>query len=227
MLERPEAISIESICGGIDDSQPAEQYDGTQGVTKDFVSQHQAPVGQVQWNANLGTKYQHPGDVSGVRWGSGTLIGWDLFLTAGHLFDQTGGGWTRPLANGTSNVISPAEIARNMHVNFNYQVDPQGNMRTEQRFAITDLLEYRVGGLDYAIVRLEGVPGATFGQTGISTTDAAVGNMLCIIGHPNGLPKRVHSGPASAVHDQWVDYNTLDTLGGNSGSGILGPNGTI
>jgi hypothetical protein len=52
-FEHPEDILIESICGGIDDSQPVEQYDGTLGVTRQFVDVHQAPVGQIQWNNNL------------------------------------------------------------------------------------------------------------------------------------------------------------------------------
>ena len=37
-----------------------------------------------------------PGDVSGERFGTGALISDELFLTAGHCFDQSGGGWERP-----------------------------------------------------------------------------------------------------------------------------------
>jgi hypothetical protein len=39
-------------------------------------------------------------------------------------------------------VIQPAEIATNMHVNFNFQVDPNGNLGTEQQFAVVQLVEY-------------------------------------------------------------------------------------
>ena len=46
--ENPGDISLESICGGLDDSQPVEQYDGTLGVTTAFVAEHQAAVGQLQ-----------------------------------------------------------------------------------------------------------------------------------------------------------------------------------
>ena len=120
-----------------DDSQPVEQYDGTLGVTTAFVAAHQAAACQVQWNANLASIYTNPGNVSGVRWGSGTMISADLFLTCGHLFDQTGGGWDRPRQNGTTNIITPQEIARNMRLNFNFQVDPAGNLRPEQSFPIT------------------------------------------------------------------------------------------
>jgi V8-like Glu-specific endopeptidase len=215
------AALLETICGATDDSQPVEQYDGTLGVTVAFVNAHQGPVGQLQWNNNLASLYTSPGTVSGVRWCSGTLIANDLFLAAGHCFDQTGGGWTRPADNVTGATISSAEIALNMHVNFNYQVDPAGTLRPEQSFPVTALVEYRLGALDFAIVRLGGNPGATFGVTQVSTTDAAVGDMLCIIGHPSGWPKRIEAGPTLSLSGTMISYNDIDTLGGNSGSGIL------
>lgn len=215
------AALLESICGVTDDSQPVEQYDGTLGVTTAFVAAHQAPACQVQWNANLASIYTNPGGVSGVRWGSGTMISNDLFLTCGHLFDQTGGGWERPRVNGTTNIISPQEIARNMRLNFNFQVDSAGNLHAEQSFPILQLIEYRLGGLDMAVCRIGGNPGATFGHAAVSTTDAAVPDMICIIGHPAGQPKRIEAGPTTAIDGNLIRYNDIDTLGGNSGSGIL------
>lgn len=212
---------LESICGTTDDSQPVEQYDGTLGVTQAFVNAHQKQAVQVQWNAGLGATYTNPGDVSGVRWGSGTMISADLMLTCGHLFDQAPNGWTVPRQNGTANAIPPAEIATNMHVNFLYQVDPSGTLRTEVSFPITQLVEYRLGGLDMAIVRVGGNPGSTYGFTAVSATNAAVGDMLAIIGHPAGMPKRIEAGPATQVSTNQIRYNDIDTLGGNSGSGIL------
>lgn len=212
---------LESICGGTDDSQAVEQYNGALGVTRAFVDSHQGSVAQVQWNSDLATKYTRPGDVNGVRWGTGTMISNDLFITAGHLFDQTDGGWTRPRDNTTGATISPAEIARNMHLNFNYQADSAGNLRAAVSFPVTALLEYRLGGLDYAICRIGGNPGATFGINGVSATDAAVGDMLCIMGHPAGVPKRVEAGPLTKFDGNTLKYNDIDTLGGNSGSGIL------
>jgi len=219
---------VESQCGTADDSQPVEQYDGTLGVTAAFVTAHQAPVGQLQWNTNLASIYDNPGNVSGVRWCTGTLISNDLFLSAGHCFDQTGGGWQRPLVNGTTNIIPPTEIATNMHVNFNYQVDPSGVLRPVQAFAVIDLVEYRLGGLDFSIARLDGSPGATFGTTQISTSDGALGDMMCIIQHPAGVPKRIEAGPLFHLHDDRLGYNDIDTLGGSSGSGVLqSPSGRI
>lgn len=212
---------LESLCGGNDDSQPVELYDGKLGVPRAFVDSHQGSVAQVQWNNDLGAKYTSPGDVNGARWGTGTMITNDLFITAGHLFDQTDGGWTRPRDNTTGATISPAEIATNMHLNFNYQADASGNLRQAVSFPVTGLLEYRLGGLDYAICRIGGNPGAAFGINSISAADAAVGDMLCIIGHPAGVPKRIEAGPATSFSGKTIKYNDIDTLGGNSGSGIL------
>ncbi len=216
---------LETICGTTDDSQPVEQYDGTLGVSRGFVDALQAPVGQIQWNDNLADIYTNPGSFSGARWCSGTLISYDLFLTAGHCFDSQEG---VPRDNATNNRIPPAEIARNMHVNFNFQEDPDGNPRPEQQFTIMSLLEHRLGGLDYAIVRLNGSPGVPFGINRLSNTDAAVDQMICIIGHPAGGRKRVEAGPVTDLHDNEIGYNDIDTLGGNSGSGIIrSPDGTI
>ncbi len=212
---------IESICGVVDDSQPVEQYDGTLGVTAAFVAANQAAACQVQWNNNLASIYSDPGEVSGLRWGTGTMITDDLMLTCGHLFDQDANGWQLPRQNGTTTIISPQEIALNMRVNFNFQVDPSGNLRTEQSFPITELIEYRLGKIDMAICRVGGNPGATFGRARVSNTDAAKGDMICIIGHPAGRPKRIEAGPTTDLIGERIYYNDIDTLGGNSGSGIL------
>ena len=55
----------------------------------------------------------------------------------------------------------------------------------------------------------------------MSTTDAAVPDMICIIGHPAGQPKRIEAGPTTLISGNLIRYGDIDTLGGNSGSGIL------
>lgn len=214
---------IESICGTEDDSQPVEQYDGTLGVSQGFVNRLQQPVGQLQWNDNLADIYSSPGNVSGVRWCTGTLVSDNLFLSAGHCFDQSADGWTLPKVNGTNDVIPSSEIATNMHVNFNYQVDPNGNPREEVEVAITQLLEYRLANLDFAILRLAGNPGRQFGVGAVSPEDAKKDDVAAIIGHPAGVRKRIEAGPILSVDENSGDqirYASIDTLGGNSGSAI-------
>jgi V8-like Glu-specific endopeptidase len=219
---------LESICGVKDDSQAVEGYDGNLGVTKQFVAAHERPVVQVQWNDDLATVFNDPGDVTGVRWGSATMIGPDLLLTCGHLFDPAPNGWTIPRQNGTTTPISPQDAAVNMHVNFGYQVDPSGALRTEQRFPIVELIEYRLGGLDMSVCRVGGNPGDAYGWTQVSSTNASVGDVIAIIGHPAGQPKRIEAGPVTQVSGSVIRYNDIDTLGGNSGSGILhSPSGRL
>ena len=151
------------------------------------------------------------------------MIGDDLFLTCGHLFDDDANGWTLPRDNATGDVVTPAEKAANMHLNFNFQEDADGNLRPEQQFPITALVEYRINGLDFAVCRIGGNPGAIFGRAAVSIDDAAVNDMICIIGHPAGMPKRIEAGPTTAL-TACIRYNDIDTLGGNSGSGILHAN---
>jgi len=219
---------LESQCGAADDSQPVEQYTGALGVTRAFVDAHERPVGQLQWNTDLASIYTDPGNVSGVRWCTGALIAENLFLTAGHCFDQSANGWDLPKVNGTNDVIPSTEIATRMHVNFNFQVDPSGTLRPQQEFPVAQLTEYRLGGLDFAILRLTGNPHQTFGIGTVATVDAAVNSMLAIIGHPAGVPKRIEAGPLTSFSGNSVQYNDIDTLGGNSGSAIWSsPDGQI
>ncbi|WP_417913045.1 trypsin-like serine peptidase [Candidatus Electronema sp. TJ] len=230
-----ERYAYESLCG-VDDTQDVELYDGTLGVTREFVDRYEPPIGQLQWLDDLHQRFngsnESPGNVTGVRWGSGGLFTNDMFITAGHCFDQYGGGWQRPSRNGIT--VESAEIATLMRVNFNFQINGQTKQeRLGESFPVEALLEYRSGGLDFAIVRLGRnasgkLPGEIYGTFQFAEQDVTQsGAMLCLIQHPSGRPKKVEAG--SMLHNKagQIAYNSLDTEGGSSGSPILTTDGRI
>ena len=230
---------INNICGSADESQEVEQYDGSLGVSKEFVTTHQKKVGQVQWNDNLHEIYTDPGNLSGRRWMSGTLLANDYFLSVGHCFDNASlkpGVEFLPKVNGTNRYIESKEIARNMHVNFNYQTDPEGILRQEDSFPIVELCEFRSRLVDYALVKLgknnnNERAGDKYGYARISNNDANLDEIICIIGHPKdahgNTTKKIAAGKVTLVlgcpvfHKCWIGYNAIDTTPSSSGSGIL------
>ncbi|MFZ5897080.1 MAG: trypsin-like serine peptidase [Myxococcota bacterium] len=213
-LEQP------SLCGGYD-LQDVERYDGSLATTVEFVAQHQAPVGRMRWRSDLSSRYTNPGTVSGSPWCTATLISANRMITAGHCFDVDSGGWVWPRVNGTSQPITSAQGATEMLVEFNYQVDPSGAPRTVTTVGITELTEYRLGGLDYAVITLNSNAGNTFGTAVPSPFKLANGDPITIIQHPAGALKKVHAGPIASSSNTWLTYSTADTEGGSSGSGVL------
>jgi hypothetical protein len=221
-----------------DEPQDVELYDGTLGVTREFVNDYQRPVGQLQWT-DLTGKFRAPGEdsgnVSGQRWGTGALIAGtdDLFLTAGHCFRQEFRSWRVPQRNGLP--IPPAEIAPLMCVCFNFQIDAEtGKTREEVCYPVIELVECSPSPedpnstVDYAIVRLgrdekyNSLPGKMFGGLHVAKTDLTRKNAtLCIIQHPNRKEKKIEAGHLLEVRDGRIAYNDIGTFGGASGSPIL------
>jgi V8-like Glu-specific endopeptidase len=110
-------------------------------------------------------------------------------------------------------------------VTFNYQQDINGKFaetkqyKTEPRtFFAADLT------LDYAVVAVEGSPGAEWGTLALPSADVtvAVGDDVFIIQHPNGGPKQIAmAGNEVAYVDDRVIQYTTDTMKGSSGSPVL------
>lgn len=196
-INAPRAYSdlLESICGVTDDSQPVETYNGTLGVSQAFVQAHEQPVGIIR-------------RAGGAAQCTGTLISRSLLLTAGHCFDPPAG-------------QTAAQFATTMTAEFNFQNDPMGIPRSVTNVAINALVEHRVGGVDFAIVQLANNPGTTFGVARMAREDAPRNSSIAIIGHPAGVPKRIEAGTVTVLDANRIGYADLDTLGGNSGSGIL------
>lgn len=133
---------------------------------------------------------------------SGTLIANDLFLTASHCVD--------------SYVLGDLVV-------FNYQNDPNGQLRTVQTFPVVEVIEDAEGGLDYAILRLGAnadgnLPGETYGYKTLSATIPAE---VMIIQHPSREPKQLDAGENLATSGIYFTYGDLDTRGGSSGSGVV------
>lgn len=224
-----------------DDPQHVEEYDGTLGVSRQFVDDYQRPVGQLRW-LDLDDKFsiEDRGTLSGQKWGSGALIGDDLFLTAGHCFAQVHPGWEVPQRNGMP--VSQDEIARLMCVCFNYQINGEtGKTRTDVCYPVIELVEcfpsaaYPDPNLDFAIVRLGRdeerglLPGKVFGSLKAAKQDLTIKNaILCIIQHPNRKEKKVEAGHLLDIREGRIAYNDIGTIAGSSGAPILdGSNGEV
>jgi V8-like Glu-specific endopeptidase len=231
-------FDLETICGLLDDSQHVEKYDGSLGPTRAFVDGEQPSTAQIQWRnvaSILNQPGDNPGNISNVRWCSGTLIAADRFLTAGHCFDTSNDptGWRTPRR--AAGLLPPSELAPLMHLNFNYQINGQsGQIRNADVFPITRLLEHRRGNLDYAIVEVGKnaageLPNVRYRVANYDASDAvlAAANSLTIIQHPHGEPKLIEAGPKEAVSGSTITYKDLDTRGGSSGSGIIDQNGRV
>lgn len=138
---------------------------------------------------------------------SGSLISNNLFLTAGHCVDS-----------GTVGEF----------VSFNFERAANSTaLLTQTHVRITAVVEDSRSGVDYAILRLEGTPGATFGFSAVAAADAPVGSAITIIGHPGGQPKQIEAGTVASRSGNNLRYGNVDTLGGSSGSGILNSSAQI
>ena len=139
---------------------------------------------------------------------SGTLIANNVFVSAGHCGYQVGD-----------------------TVRFGYQRALDGTVQGGEDFRVVEVLEQQnTSTLDYAVVRLEGTPGARYGFARIGDREATNGEWLTIIGHPARRPKQISTGPkiaeASSVGSNWFRHQA-DTLGGSSGSGVIGADGRL
>lgn len=187
----------ESICGRTDDSQWVNDYNGALGPSVGFVQTHKASKGALETTAAANSS----------KYCSGTLIASNLFLTAGHCVDSSSVG---------------------EYVAMNYErAAGSSTLLIQSHYRIDAVLEDSLGGLDYAILRLAGTPGTTWGVAAVATTEPATGAALTIIGHPQGLPKKIEAGTVFGLSTNTIRYNNIDTLGGNSGSGVLDSQGRV
>lgn len=187
-----------STCGSKDDSQFVNDYNGTLGPTVTFVQTHKRSKGALETTATAS---------SSAKYCSGTLIGTNLFLTAGHCVDSATLG---------------------DYVAMNYErAAGSTTVLTQSHYRVNAILEDELGGLDYAILRLDGTPGSTWGISSVATSDPGTGAAITIIGHPNRQPKKIEAGTVASFSTNYVRYGNIDTLGGSSGSGIINSSGQV
>ncbi|MCP4134120.1 MAG: trypsin-like peptidase domain-containing protein [bacterium] len=140
---------------------------------------------------------------------SGTLIGPDLFLTASHCVDN--------------------ETFLDS-VSFNYELDSNGTPLQEDSFSIIEVVEDGANvDLDYAIIKLAGRPGDTYGWAEVSGRTPDTNERLTVIQHPHGEPKQIETGSFYSLGGakKIILYSNLDTSRGSSGSGVLDSNGVL
>jgi hypothetical protein len=70
-------------------------------------------------------------------------------------------------------------------------------------------------------LRLSGNPGLHNGVARISASDARVGLPIALLQHPRAAPMKVGAGPVAGLSGTKISYDTIDTLDGSSGAGIL------
>lgn len=242
-LPFPPSVSLESICGEVDELQHVELYDASLGVSKTYVAQHERSTVQFQWKSReeiqsiIGRKGD-PGNVYSERWCTGTLFqltnssggNVDYILTAAHCFSPQTSGWMTPQVKGKP--LSPEKNAALMVVNLNYQVDGEiGSVRKASEYGVHSLVEHSIDGLDYAIVRLgdfrKGDSAYVKTYATLKIKDLVSEETLAIIQHPQGEPKKIEAGTFLVANKNDLFYSNIDTHGGSSGSGVRDENGHV
>ena len=144
--------------------------------------------------------------------GTGFMIKPDLLMTNNHVFVGTD---KRTATAGDADAL----------VLFNYEQDMNGKLAPTKQYK-TDPERFFTANLDldYAVVAVEGNPGAEWGTLDLPAPDisVSVGDDVFIIEHPNGGPKQIAmAGNEVAYVDDKVIQYTTDTLPGASGAPVF------
>ena len=145
---------------------------------------------------------------------SGTLVDDDLIITAGHC------------------VETQSECESTQFV-FNYYKTSDNQLQTitsQDVFRCKKLEAHALGQvgnqyLDYAVIRLDRNASPRFSPAPVHTEKQpiAVGAEVAVLGFPTGIPLKIAAGgfvTRNNANDQDYFEATLDTFGGNSGSGV-------
>lgn len=220
------------VCGGERQWQHVEQYDGTDGASRRFVDAHERPVARMGLSG------------TGITFCTGTMISPDLFLTAGHCVDPAifGDVWPTDIFG---NPLSQADGVAAMDVRFDKQLDPFGNPKPVVSFDVGALVEVAWTGFvhptlyeDYAILRISGSPGDTWGWSPVTDRRPVSGSQMTSISVPTFVDsevpdpvtlnqKVVDTGAETRRVDKRWDARDIDIMGGSSGSPLFNEDGQV
>ncbi len=123
-------------------------------------------------------------------------------------------------------VIPSAEVARTARVEFNYELDPPGNVRSRTAYDL-DITDFSTDqSLDFTRARVVDRNDAPLSQWGYVDFDTealpVAGESVTIIQHPNGEDKQIalNANEVISIWDQYLFYTT-DTEPGSSGSPVF------
>ena len=197
-------------------------------------------------NFSLGGFTSFAGKDEGIC--SGTLIGGNILLTAGHCVSQkhwVQEGYEFPSYErmGTKVFMTSSEFALFLVADFNRQqnlsiVASNDALPFPDRpfypFTVRELIEPKDEpgeDLDYAILKIRGTPDQ-IGQFALGAENVrypkrlgSVGQ-LAVIQHPSGLYKKVAIGQAKAMTSDRL-LHSVSTSGGSSGAGVISDKGKI
>jgi len=148
---------------------------------------------------------------------SGTVIGDDLVLTAGHCVDRY-------------------RCDSRLYV-FDWRYEAEGQLAAIAEadiYRCAEVLAWQLtdDDLDYAIVRLDRPVNRDRTPASVRPNDDALARdtPLTLIGFPNGLPVKIADGGhvnAPGGRDHHTFQAALDAFSGNSGSGVFGADGSV
>ncbi len=187
----------QSTCGAADESQYVNSYNGALGPSVAFVQ------------ANKSSKGGLASSSGGVPYCSGTMIGTNLFLTAGSCIG----------ANMTGHAVV---------MNYEYRAD--GTALPAAYFPVTAVLETESSvtqQAEYAILSVSGSPGTTYGTAKFAGVNPGTGGSLTLMSHPNGNRKKIEAGTVLSYYRDTVRYADLDTQTASAGGSLLDYTGRI
>lgn len=165
--------------------QHVELYDGSLGVSRDFVAAHESPV------VGLGGLEQ--------PYCSATLVGRNVLLTAGHCLGRTEGlGRFHRIRSDGAEIWAGRDPETGEHrilaptgwLDFQVTGNPPHTLREHETIVITELLEHgddSASGIDYALARVLGNPGDRHGFNWAKGDRTSLPDVtsITVIGHPS------------------------------------------